>query len=405
MDALNSFSASSPLTAKIASVSKIEFAFRDKNRTNCAQPHEPLGESMQRLSRPIREYQEVGIFLAPQFSLYGLIPLIEVFRVANQNAGKRLFNWSFISENGSPVESGAGMSIGADTSIYSDFHFDLVFVYSGNDATSYLSKRLVSWLQRLNAHGVILAGVDTGAFALAEAGLLKGRRATCHWEAMPLFSERYPDSDIVERRYIIDPPFITCAGGISVLDMVLDLIEREYGAVLARHISNGFVYPHQQRGDGPQRSSAGAPRQEAPDPVSRAVRLMEANIESPLSVAQIAEQLNQPRRNVERIFRKKTDSSIGQYYMRVRLERAREMLFYSSEAISEISLLCGFSSPAIFTRTFRAHFGQSPSEFRIARHLVAERISKLQEITRGSEDRSIYCRNMQIRNPRPEASL
>jgi transcriptional regulator GlxA family with amidase domain len=128
---------------------------------------------------------------------------------------------------------------------------------------------------------------------------------------------------------------------------------------------------------------------------------MEANIESPLSVAQIAEQLNQPRRNVERIFRKKTDSSIGQYYMRVRLERAREMLFYSSEAISEISLLCGFSSPAIFTRTFTRGDGT----FQIARHLVAERISKLQEITRGSEDRSIYCRNMQIRNPRPEASL
>src|SRR5215813_12532663 len=121
-----------------------------------------------RTSKPAaRDYREVGIFLAPQYALYGLIPLIEVFRVANQNAGKRLFNWSFVSENGGPVESGAGMTINADTSIYSDFPFDLVIVFSGNDPRSYLSKRLIGWLQRLHAHGVMLGGVDTGAFALA----------------------------------------------------------------------------------------------------------------------------------------------------------------------------------------------------------------------------------------------
>jgi len=319
---------------------------------------------MQHPSQPSREYQEIGIFLAPQFALYGLIPFVEIFRVANQNAGKRLFNWSFISENGGPIESGAGMTLNADASVYSDFHFDLVFIFSGNDATSYLTKRLVSWIRRLHAHGVILGGVDTGAFALAEAGLLKDRRATCHWEAIPLFTEQYPDTDIVERRFIFDPPFITCAGGIAVVDMALDYIEREHGPVLAQHISNGFVYPNRERGDAQQRSLAGSSKQNKRDPVSQAVALMEANIETPLSVEKIADELDQPRRNLERIFRKKTQSSIAQYYMRVRLERAREMLFYSDEAISEISLVCGFSSPAIFTRTFRTHFGQSPSEFR-----------------------------------------
>lgn len=320
---------------------------------------------MQQAGRGAREYLEVGIFLAPQFALYGLVPLIEVFRVANQSAGRRLFNWSYISESGGAVESGAGLALDVDTNIYSDFPFDVVFIFSGNDALSYLSKRFVNWIRKLHAHGVLLAGVDTGAFALAEAGLLGSRRATCHWEAMPLFSERYPDSDIVERRFIVDPPFMTCAGGMAVLDLALDLVAREHGAVLAQHISNGFVYPNHMKGDGIQRTTA-APSVvvDKTDPISRAVTLMEENIENPLSIDRMASLVGQPRRHLERIFRKRTQSSIGQYYMRVRLERAREMLFYSGEAIAEISLICGFSSPAVFTRTFRSHFGQSPSEFR-----------------------------------------
>lgn len=284
--------------------------------------------------------------------------------MANQNAGKRLFNWSFISEDGKPVESGAGLMFNADYGIYSDFPYDTVIIFSGNDPVSYLTKRFIGWIQRLAAHGVVVGGIDTGVFALAEAGLLSGRRATCHWEAMPLFAERYPEIELVERRFIIDPPYFSCAGGIAVLDLILDMIEREHGAVLARHISNGFVYPHKQRGEGPQRTTAASADPAAVDPVSRVIALMETNIEEPLPIASIAEETGLPRRKLERLFRRKTQTSIGQYYMRVRLEHAREMLFYGDDPVSEISLMCGFSSPAVFTRTFRDHFGQSPRDFR-----------------------------------------
>ncbi|MBE2276075.1 MAG: GlxA family transcriptional regulator [Rhodobacteraceae bacterium] len=311
-----------------------------------------------------QDFQEVGIFLAPQYGLYDLVPIIEIFRIANQNAGRRLFNWSFVSENGNPVEAGAGMSLSVDSSIYSDFTFDLIFILACNDPISFLSKRLVSWIQRQNAHGVIIAGVNTGAFAIADAGLLNGRRATCHWEALPLFSERYPDVEAVERRYVLDLPILTCAGGISVLDMLLNLIEREHGPVLAGHVANGLVYPGFQRSDAAQRAPIGAETSERADPVKSAIALMEINIESPLPIDELATQVKTPRRNLEREFRRKTQSSIGEYYLRVRLERAREMLFYSKEAISEISLLCGFSSPAVFSRTFRQHFSLSPSDFR-----------------------------------------
>ena len=321
--------------------------------------------------RKLEGYKEVGLFLAPQFALYDLVPLIEVLRIANQTAGKRLYNWHFISEDGAAVESGAGMTLNTSASIYSDFSYDIVLILSGNDAVSFLSRRLVSWIQRLSAHGVILAGVDTGAFAMAEAGLLKGRRATCHWEAMPLFQEQYPSTQLVEQRFVVEPHCITCAGGIAVLDMILDLVERDHGPVLARQIANGFVHANRAAPDGPQRAQFRGGEGEGPDAVRTVISVMEANIETPLSVPELAAEAGLPRRNLERLFRQRTQSSIAQYYMRVRLEQAREMLFYGHGSISDISVMSGFSSPAVFARTFRAHFGHSPSAFRSS-HSPAE---------------------------------
>ncbi len=311
-----------------------------------------------------RDYKEVGIFLAPQFPLYALVPIIEALRIANHCASRRLFNWTFISETGGPVESGAGMTINCDTNIYSGFSYDLVLVLSGINAVSFLNRNISAWLQNLYSHGMFLGGIDTGAFALAEAGLLNGRRATIHWEALRIFSERYPDVDIVERRYIIDPPLMTCAGGVATYDLMLEYVERECGPVLARQLADGFVYPDRGRADGPQRGTPEHGHETTNDLVSLTIKLMEETIETPLSVAEISRQLGVARRNLERLFAKRTQSSIAQYYMRVRLERARELLFYGQETINEISLICGFSSPTVFTRTFRTHFGQTPTSFR-----------------------------------------
>lgn len=312
----------------------------------------------------LKGFQEIGIYLAPDFPLYGLVPLIETFRIANQNAGRRLYNWRFITDNGEAVMSGAGTRLSPDTNIFSNFLYDLVFIFSGNDPTSYLSRRLNAWLQMLVAHGAVLGGIDTGAFALAEAGLLNGRRATSHWEVLPLLCERYPEIELVEQRYVIDLPIITCAGGMAVLDMVLELVERAHGAMLARQIKNGFVYPNGAKSDGPQRHISAETNPGQKGLVSRTISLMEANIEEPLSVDEIAHSVGVPRRKLERVFRQRTQSSVARYYSRVRLELARETLFYTEESIANVSLMCGFSSPSVFNRSFKTCFGTSPGNFR-----------------------------------------
>ncbi len=315
-------------------------------------------------SNRAREYKEVGIFLAPEFSIYVLVPIIEMFRVANHLAGRRLFNWRFISETGGPVESGSGLTMNCDTNIHSDFNFDLVLVIAGKDVVSYLSRHLVAWLNNLYTHGVALGAFDNATFALAEAGLLNGRRATIHWETIRIFSERFPDCELVECRYLMDGNIMTCAGGIATLDMMLDYLEREHGPTLARQVADGFVHPNPQPGSAPQRLIMEPEMVHMKDDVSKAIEIMEETIEAPLSVEKICDQLGVARRNLERMFRRKTQSSIAKYYMRVRLERARELLLYGEESIADISVICGFSSPAVFSRSFRAHVGQTPGEFR-----------------------------------------
>jgi AraC family carnitine catabolism transcriptional activator len=152
---------------------------------------------------------------------------------------------------------------------------------------------------------------------------------------------------------------------------VLDLVEREHGPVLARQIANGFVHASRGTAEAAQRVDIRSVGGNGKDVVRAVIAVMEANIETPLPVTRLATEVGVPRRNLERLFRQRTQSSIAQYYMRVRLEHAREMLFYSHTSIGDISLMSGFGSPAVFARTFRAHFGQTPSAFR-ASHAPAE---------------------------------
>ena len=141
--------------------------------------------------------------------------------------------------------------------------------------------------------------------------------------------------------------------------------------MLARQIANGFVHVKRGTPEDPQRAQLRGADGGGRDAVKAAVTVMEVNIETPLSVTELATQVSMPRRNLERLFRQRTQSSIAQYYLRVRLEQAREMLFYGHSSISVISVMSGFSSPTVFARTFQTHFGKSPSAFR-ASHSAAE---------------------------------
>lgn len=305
-----------------------------------------------------------GFLLLPEFPLYALVPAMEALRIANQNHGSKLYDWVLMSESGLPVRSGNGMSLSVDARIADVNWLPTVLVFGGNHPIQHLSKRLLNWLRRLARHGCVMGGIDTGTFALAEAGLLEGRDVTMHWESVSTFRERYPGIQVSEQLFRIDEERVTCAGGHATLDLMLALIAMRHGAVLAQVVANAFV-AHRPRNEAePQRLSPRILSNDLASPLTRILQDMENNIQTPLSAKALARRAGVSVRALSRLLNDRLGESPMSYYRKIRLQAARNALFYSDVAIQDVAASCGFASPEVFSRTFKDHFGVSPREFR-----------------------------------------
>lgn len=301
--------------------------------------------------------------LLPDFPLYAVVPATEALRIANQNSGLSLYDWRFVSPWGGAVRSSNGMAIEATQSIEAAGVPDCVIVCSGNEPLQHLGKPLLAWIRRLAAHGVLLGALDTGAFALGAAGVLRDRTITLHWEARPVFVDRFPTIDVKDQIVVIDRNIVTAAGGMASLDLMLALIDKAHGARLAQVVANAFVHGRPRPPETLQRpdlSQAGDDQ----TVFRRGIRLMAANITFPLGMKDICAELNTSRRRLERAFANQIGRSPAAYYVDIRLQTAREQLFYSNNPVAHIAEAAGFQSNAHFCRTFRKHFGASPTMIR-----------------------------------------
>lgn len=313
-----------------------------------------------------KDLSEVAFLLVPEFSAYGLVPLAEALRIANQNSGQRLFHWRYISHDGSPVQASSGL-------VHDEIHGDLgllgeagvVFVCAGNHPLQYSSARLHAALRRFARFGGIIGAIDGGAFILAEAGLLNGHSATVHWEMEDLFVERYPQITLRRDLFVLDGSVLTCAGGIASLDMALWMIEQLHGKALAQVVANGFVYPFPRNTSDPQSATISVSEPERLDPrLRRMVDFMHSHVESPLSVEQLSRQCGISRRHLSRLCREQLGRTPENYYLQLRIEAAKVHLFHSAMSIKTIGLKCGFSTSQDFSRAFRRLAGVTPRVFR-----------------------------------------
>ncbi len=305
----------------------------------------------------------IDFLLLPDFPLYAVVPATEALRIANQNAGLALYDWRFVSATGGAVRASNGMSIEATSAIATGALPDCLLVCGGNEPTQHLGKPLLAWLRRLAAHGVTLGALDTGAFALAAAGVLRDRHVTLHWEAVPVFRDSFPRIRVSEQIFVIDRDRVTAAGGVASLDLMVALIGRAHGARLAQVVTNAFVHGQPRPAETPQRTDA-AHGQDEQTILRRALRLMAQHIEFRLDVETICSTLMVSRRRLERTFLKQTGRSPAATYLDIRLQAARDQLFYSGNSICHVAEATGFQSDAHFCRAFRKQYGASPSTVR-----------------------------------------
>ena len=309
-----------------------------------------------------RPYTSFNLILQPEFPMNALILASEALRIANQNSARDLFLWRMVSESGAPIRASNGMWMSVDCDLKSMPMADVYLLFEGNLPTQRNSPELLAKLRAAARYGATVGGVDTGAFALAQAGLVGDRPSVLHWEAVPTFKERFPDSEVRPQLYLVEANQVYSAGGVATLDLMLELIARSQGPVLANEVANALVHTPRPA-QAPQRLDEPAEARGAALP-DRIVELMSRNLDFPLTLDQMAETLEISTRSLARACQRHFGDSPMRVYLRIRLQAARNFLFYEEFSIKDVALACGFSYPTVFARSFKAQFGETPRSFR-----------------------------------------
>ncbi len=306
-----------------------------------------------------------NFLLQPEFPLNALILASDALRIANQNSGQKLFRWCYVTESGGPVRASNQMWFEADQAIDDMPRADVYLLFEGNLPTQNVSKRFLGRLREAARFGAIVGGVDTGAFALATAGMAatgENREIILHWEAEVAFVEDFPTARPLNQIYQLSKNRVHCAGGVATLDMMLDLIARFEDEPLANEVANALV--HTRRPDTtPQRHDM-TQSAESTRLASHMVAVMEQNLDFPLTLEALAAELGVPQRSLTRVCRRSFGQSPMRLYLHIRLQAARNFLFYGEYSINDVAVACGFSYAAVFSRAFKAQFGQTPRAFR-----------------------------------------
>ena len=232
---------------------------------------------------------KILLLVTPNFNLAATVGFLDPFRAANYLEGRTHFQWEIASLNGGACRASNGLSL--DTvalATVQEMQKDIVIVSSSWTPEMHNSTPLNTALWRWARQGSTLGALDTGAFILAQAGLLKDRRATVHYEHLDALIELYPDVQASEELFVFDGNRITCCGGGAVVDFALHIIQGTLGDDLANAAAR-YVF-HQ--GVRPVGSAQSPGRAEpvgrlAPDIVRRAIAVMEANLETPLTIPDI----------------------------------------------------------------------------------------------------------------------
>jgi transcriptional regulator GlxA family with amidase domain len=304
--------------------------------------------------------QTVALVVRRDFQVMSLAAL-SAFEFANLAAGEKLYDISVLSEHGGLVASSLFASV--DTQAFNKADFDTILISGAMDRSS-ASDGVHSFLIEAAADSRRVGALCVGAFALAEAGLLDGRRATVHWARAKEMRDKFPAIRVEEDRiFIIDGKIWTSAGMTAALDLTLGMVEKDYGAKLARTVSQRLVLYHRRAG-GQSQHSAMLELSSSSDRIQLALEYARGNLRRDLSVDDLADAACLSPRQFSRTFREQTGSSPAKALENLRLEAARLMIEQGRLSLEAVALEVGFGDRERMRRAFLRVYGQSPQSLR-----------------------------------------
>jgi transcriptional regulator GlxA family with amidase domain len=287
-----------------------------------------------------------------------------VYELANTLAPAPCYAITLLSEHGGTVASSVGIQVLTEPVTRVDF--DTLLVAGQTVPRRPSGPGFMQILRRAAVEARRVASLCTGAFLLAEAGLLDGKRATTHWSSARELQRMYPKVRVEEDRIFINEGKIwTSAGMTACVDLCLALVEADHGADLARQIARKLVVHHRRSG-GQAQFSALLELEPKSDRIQQALSYAKRHLRKPLSVDELAEAANLSTRQFSRSFRIETGQSPARAIEVLRVEAARAMIEGSNHSIDVVARETGFSDPERMRRAFLRAFGQPPQAIKRA---------------------------------------
>ena len=302
----------------------------------------------------------IGFVVFPGFQVMGFAA-VTAFEVANAEVGEPFYRLTLLSDDGGLVRSSAGFCV--ETKSFRHRVFDTVLVGASAEIAP-SSPALSRFVRRSMKTARRVAAPCTGAFVLAESGVLDGRRATTHWFFAKDLQARYPDVKVDEDRiFIIDGPVWTSAGMSAGIDLALAMIEEDHGVDVARSVARKLVVYHRRAG-GQSQFSALLELEPKSDRIQRALDHAKRHLRNSLSVDELAQAAHLSPRQFSRAFRAETGQSPAKAVEHLRVEAARLMLEAGRHSLDVIAEETGFADRERMRRAFLRTLGHPPQTVR-----------------------------------------
>jgi transcriptional regulator GlxA family with amidase domain len=303
----------------------------------------------------------------PEVQMLDIVGPAEVFSQAGRVSGSPEYALELVAPEGAPIRASNGLGLVPHRPLERcRGPIDTLVVAGGTGVRAAArDERLSSWLRVAARRSRRVTSVCTGAFLLARAGLLDGRRATTHWGACGALARAYPTIDVDPAPiFVRDGNVYTSAGVTAGIDLALALVEEDLGPAVALDVARNLVL-FVRRSGGQAQFSAALAGQAASRPRIRELQAwISDNLDADLSVPALAESTCMSPRNFARVFAREVGATPGAYVESVRVERARALLESTELQIEQIARQCGFGTVETLRRAFGRRVRLSPSEYR-----------------------------------------
>ncbi len=318
---------------------------------------------------------KVGFILSPKFTLLAFASFIDCLRHAADEADRSRqihCHWKVIAPTLDPVEASCGVKVNPQALFPDPASFDYVVIVGGLLPWCLdLPQTTYDYLLSARRSNVAVAGLCTGSFILANAGLLDDHDCAVHFEHRQQFAGLFPKvRPITDQFFVNDRGLITCPGGTAALDLAASLIKEHCGKARAvKGLVSLLVDQHRATHHMPHRpyehlAACGDWR------VEQSIELMERNFSRPFTIEELARRLGSSLRELNRAFARSARESPSSVWRKLRLSHGHWLLLNTSRSATQIAYECGFTDAAHFSRWFMRIYGETPSAFRTQRRRV-----------------------------------